>query len=43
MDKPLGLTWVRKAKNLGVLFSTVPVETDHWQPKINKLEKSLNL
>ena len=42
-DEPLGLTWVRKMKILGVFFGTVPVETDNWQPKINKLEKSLNL
>ena len=42
-DEPLGLTWVRKMKVLGVVFGTVPVEHDNWQPKIDKLEKSLNL
>ena len=42
-DEPLGLTWVRKMKIVGVFFGTVPVEEDNWQPKINKLEKSLNL
>jgi len=43
-DEPLGLTWVRKMKILGVFFfGTVPVETDNWTPKINKLEKPLNL
>lgn len=42
-DEPLGLTWVRKMKILGVFFGTVPVEQDNWQPKLNKLEKSLNL
>ena len=42
-DEPLGLTWVRKMKILGVFFSTVPVESDNWQSKINKLEKLLNL
>ena len=42
-DEPLGLTWVRKMKILGVFFGTVPVVEDNWQPKINKLEKSLNL
>ena len=42
-DEPLGLTWVRKMKILGVVFGTVPVEQDNWQPKLNKLEKSLNL
>ena len=43
MDIPLGLTWVRKMKIVGVFFGTVPVEQDHWQSKINKLEKPLNL
>ena len=42
-DEPLGLTWVKKMKILGVVFGTVPTEIDNWQPKINKLEKSLNL
>lgn len=42
-DEPLGLTWVRKMKVLGVFFGTVPVEQDNWQIRINKLEKSLNL
>ena len=42
-DEPLGLTWVRKMKILGVFFGTVPVDQDHWQPRINKLEKSLKL
>ena len=42
-DEPLGLTWVRKMKIVGVVFGTVPVESDNWQPKINKLEKTLNL
>lgn len=42
-DEPLGLSWVRKVKILGVTFGTVPVEQDNWQPKLNKLEKSLNL
>ena len=42
-DEPLGLTWVHKMKILGVLFGSIPTEVDNWQPKINKLEKSLNL
>ena len=42
-DEPLGLTWVRKIKILGVFFGTVSVELDNWQSKINKLEKLLNL
>ena len=43
IDTPLGLTWVRKMKIVGVFFGTVPVEQDNWQSKINKLENSLNL
>ena len=42
-DQPLGLTWVRKMKILGVFFCTVSVIEDNWQPRINKLEKSLSL
>ena len=42
-DEPLGLTWVKKMKVLGVFFGTIPVELDNWMPKINKLEKALNL
>ena len=42
-DEPLGLTWVRKMKVLGVVFGTIPVEIDNWQPKLEKLEKTLNL
>ena len=42
-DTPLGLSWVRKMKIVGVVFGTVPVVEDNWQPKINKLEKSLGL
>ena len=38
--KPLGLKWVRKMKVLGVLVSG---EEDNLQPKIDQLEKSLNL
>ena len=30
-------------KILGVFFGTMPVERDNWQPKINKLEKSIGL
>ena len=42
-DEPVGLTWVRKMKILGVVFGTVTTEQDNRQPKLNKLEKSLNL
>ena len=43
VDEPLGLSWVKKMKVLGVFFGTIPVEQDNWMPKINKLEKALNL
>ena len=43
MDEPLGLTWVKKMKVLGVWFGVVPVEQDNWLPKVTKLEKSINL
>ena len=42
-DEPLGLTWVKKMKVLGVWFGVVPVEQDNWLSKIIKLEKSINL
>ena len=42
-DEPFGLTWVAKMKNLGVFLGNVNVEQDNWQPKLNKLEKSLSL
>jgi len=42
LDQPLGLTWVKKMKILGVVFGQI-TEQDNWQPKLNKLEKHLNL
>ena len=42
VDKPLGLTWVKKMKILGVVFGEC-TEQDNWQPKLTKLEKHLNL
>ena len=42
-DEPLGLTWVKKMKILGVFFGTILTEVDNWQSKLKKLEKSLNL
>ena len=43
VDEPLGLTWVKKMKVLGVWFGVVPVEQDNWSSKLAKLEKSINL
>ena len=42
-DEPLGLTWVRKMKVLGVVLGTVNVERDNWDPRLSKLDKSLSL
>ena len=42
-DQPLGLTWVRKMKLLGVTFGVDNVERDNWDPRLSKLDKSLNL
>ena len=42
-DELLGLTWVKKMKILGVVFGTIPTEHLNRQPKLEKLEKSLNL
>ena len=43
VDEPLGLTWVKKMKVLGVWFGVVPVEQDNWSSKLTKFEKSINL
>ncbi len=43
VDEPLGLTWVKKMKILGVYFGVVDVERDNWEPKLAKLEKMLNM
>ena len=42
-DEPLGLTWVKKMRILGVIFGTISTEHLNWQHKLGKLEKSLNL
>ena len=41
-DQPLGLTWVRKMKILGVFFGE-NTEQDNWMPKLKKLQLHLNL
>lgn len=43
VDEPLGLTWVKKIKVLGVWFRVGPVEKDSWSSKLTKFEKSTNL
>ena len=42
LDEPLGLTWVRKMKILGVFLGTVDVERDNWGPRLSKLDKTLS-
>ena len=42
-DQPLGLSWVRKMKVLGIVFGTVNVERDNWEPRLSKLDNSLSL
>ena len=42
-DEPFGLTVFRKMQILGVVFGIVSVDSDNWQPRIDKLEQSLNL
>ena len=42
-DEPLGLTWVRKVKILGVVFGVDNTERDNWEPRLSKLDKSLSL
>ena len=41
-DQPLGLTWVRKMKILGVFFGE-NTEQDNWMPQLKKLQLHLNL
>ena len=41
-DKPLGLSWVKKMKILGIVFGTINVDQDNWEPRVSKLEKSIS-
>lgn len=41
-DEPLGLTWVRKTKILGIVFGTTDVERDNWEPRLSKLDKCVS-
>ena len=41
-DQPLGLSWVRKMKILGVFFGTLNVDQDNWEPRISKLDKCVS-
>ena len=41
-DEPLGLTWVITTKILGIVFGTINVERDNWEPRLSKLEKCVS-
>ena len=41
-DEPLGLTWVKKTKILGIVFGTINVERDNWEPRLSKLDKCVS-
>ena len=42
-DRSLGLKGVQKMKIFGVVFGTVDVNRDNWEPRLSKLDKSLSL
>lgn len=42
-DEPLGFTWVKKMKILGVFFGTVSVDQDNWDSVFGRLGLSLVL
>ena len=41
-DTPLGLSWVKKMKILGIVFGMVNVDQDNWEPRVSKLEKCVS-
>lgn len=41
-DEPLGLSWVKKTKILGIFFGSVNVERDVWEPRLSKLDKCVS-
>ena len=41
-DEPLGLSWVKKAKILGIVFGSVNVERDNWEPRLSKLDQCVS-
>jgi len=42
LDQPLGLSWVKKLKILGIVFGTVNVEHDNWEPRLSKFDKCVS-
>lgn len=41
-NEPLGLSWVKKVKILGIFFGTIDVECDNWEPRLFKLDKCVS-
>ena len=41
-DEPLGLTWVRKTKILGIFFGSIDVDRDNWELRLSKLDKCVS-
>ena len=41
-DRPLGLSWVKKTKILGVVFGPDNTDRENWEPRISKLDKCLH-
>ena len=41
-DEPLGLSWVKKTKILGIVFGSVNVECDHWELRLSKLDECVS-
>ena len=41
-DEPLGLSWVKKTKILGIVFGSVNVECDNWEPRLSKLDQCVS-
>ena len=42
-DEPLGLSWVKKAKILGIVFGSVNVERDNWEPRLSKRDQCVKM
>ena len=41
-DEPLGLSWVKKTRILGIVFRSVNEERDVWEPRLSELDKCVS-
>ena len=41
-DEPLGFSWFKKAKILGIVFGSVNVDRDNWEPRLSKLDQCVS-